>query len=357
MGVLNDSNISISRAQITHSAVDQHLYDRKNNLFITRRWILWKKYETLWPFAGAWAASCAFASIDAKSLEQAHLGTYINGLAEYHEDHASSLKADDPIGFKPGVVRLLSPGGDIFFDDNAWVVLALLHEYGITNDDQCLVLAQRVMRFIISGWSTDASWAHPGGIRWKQPASNMTRNTCSNAPVAEAAAELFNRTQDESWLEWSLSIYQWTRTALRNQNNLYCDHINPDGSIEPALWTYNQGTMIGVGVLLSKMTGEAKYLDDAETTANAALTHFDLSAMVLQAVPFNAVFARNLLLLDRVRPDPRYRALIASYGDEMWNKHRDATSGLFNETSRSRLNGSAPMIEIYSLLAGAKPTA
>ena len=33
-------------------------------------------------------------------------------------------------------------------------------------------------------------------------------------------------------------------------NGLYADSINRRGVIEPAYWSYNQGTMIGAGTLL-----------------------------------------------------------------------------------------------------------
>jgi uncharacterized protein YyaL (SSP411 family) len=267
------------------------------------------------------------------------------------------MSLDDPVGFKSGVVRGISSGGDTFFDDNAWVTLALLHQHRLTGDERCLALAERVATFVLSGWSTDEGWAHPGGIRWKEPASSVTRNTCSNAPVAEAAAELYVRTEDEAWLEWAVRIYRWVRAALLGGDHLYADRLDPDGSVVATRWTYDQGAMIGAGTLLSRITGEAEFLADAVATADAALARFDVAAMMRQAIPFNAVFARDLLLLDRVRPDPRYRKLIASYGEEMWANDRDAESGLFKGASGSRLNHSAPMIEIYTLLAGAEPMA
>jgi hypothetical protein len=71
---------------------------------------------------------------------------------------------------------------------------------------------------------------------------------------------------------------------------------------------------------------------------------------------FNAVYFRNLLLLDRLAPDPRYRQTALAYADEMWTTRRDSRTGLFTG-DMSPLNESAPMVEIYALLAGAEPHA
>ena len=52
-------------------------------------------------------------------------------------------------------------------------------------------------------------------------------------------------------------MYQWTVNCLRTAGGLYNDHINADGSVNSTIWSYNQGVMVGAGVLLNKLTAPA----------------------------------------------------------------------------------------------------
>ena len=221
------------------------------------------------------------------------------------------------------------PGGDVFYDDNAWLGLALCHHHVLTRSDEAAVLSRRLLSFVLTGWSTDTTWSHPGGIRWKVPTSNRSRHTCSNAPMAELAALVGMRDSDGTALDWAQRIYAWVHESLEGVGGLYLDQIAPDGTVVPDIWSYNQGTMIGAGVLLHRATGEAHYLTRAELTAQAALEHFSVDRLVGQGAAFNAVFFRNLLLLDVVSPDPAYKALMEEYGDRMWTERRDPHTGLF----------------------------
>jgi predicted alpha-1,6-mannanase (GH76 family) len=178
------------------------------------------------------------------------------------------------VGFECSVVPPLGGGGDVFFDDNTWLALALICHYDIRQDDSPLSLAGRLFEFVTSGWSSEDSWSHPGGIRWKQPLSNTSRNTCSNGPVVELGALLYERTGDAGPLEWSIRIYDWVRSTLLGPDELYVDQIAPDGTLLNDIWSYNQGTMIGAGVLLHRVTGESGYLTHATATASASVSRF-----------------------------------------------------------------------------------
>jgi hypothetical protein len=284
------------------------------------------------------------------------LPLFFDGLAAYHRLHRAALSASGPVGFESLVVPPLGTGGDVFFDDNAWLGLALMRHHEINRDETTLALARRLFEFVTSGWSSDQSWSQPGGIRWKKPASNISRNTCSNGPVAQLAVLIHALTEDAAALEWSTRIYGWVRSALLGRDDLYVDQIAPDGTINRAIWSYNQGTMIGAGVLLHRVTGEQTYLVHALATAAASIARFSVPALVKQDAAFNAVFFRNLFMLDRVAPNPAYRELAIAYGDEGWEHARDSSTGLFGG-GKSLLNNSAPMIEIYALIAGAPPHA
>jgi hypothetical protein len=111
--------------------------------------------------------------------------------------------------------------------------------------------------------------------------------------------------------------------------------------------------MIGSGVLLGRQTGDPSYVDHAVETAAAYVGGITVTELVAQDPAFNAVLFRNLLFLDRERPDPRYQALASDYGTRMWDTRR-TRQGLFAGNG-SPLNKAAAMLQIYALLAGAEP--
>ena len=82
------------------------------------------------------------------------------------------------------------------------------------------------------------------------------------------------------------------------------DHINRRGVVEPKLWSYNQGSMIGAGTLLYQATGNGAYLYQARQTAAAALAYFTPQRLGEEIPFFASVYFRNLLYLDSVTHDP-----------------------------------------------------
>jgi hypothetical protein len=280
------------------------------------------------------------------------LDTMVIGLRAYSKE-PGNLEDLGCAGFESVVTPPLGSGGDRYYDDHAWLGLALVRHHELTGDPALLRLAARVFAFVISGWAAEATWEVPGGIRWKEPPTNRSRNTCSNGPAAALAAKLHEHTGDGSYLSWATRIYDWTRRALLGADGLYADRIAPDGTRTPTIWSYNQGSMIGSAVLLGRETGDSSYLDQAVETAVAYVSTTTVPELVAQDPAFNAVFFRNLLVLDRARPDPRYRALASDYGAHMWETCR-IRHGLFAGKG-SPLNKAAAMLQIYALLAGAEP--
>jgi len=276
----------------------------------------------------------------------------VQGLRSYGRE-PGNLEDAGSAGFESVVTPPLGNGGDRYYDDNAWLGLALVRHHELTKDPGLLRLAERVFAFVVSGWSTETTWQIPGGIRWKEPASNRSRNTCVNGPAAELAARLHEKTGDAAYLEWAVRTYGWTRRALVGPDCLYADQIAPDGTRTPTIWSYNQGSMIGAGVLLARATADSSFLDHSVQTAAAYTGSRDVAALMTQDPAFNAVLFRNLLVLDDVRPHHRYRALLAAYGSAMWASQR-LRHGLFAGNG-SALNNAAAMLQIYALLAGAPP--
>jgi hypothetical protein len=348
-------DVYAARAAETFEAISApSLFNARTRLWGHRKWCILRNNEPLWPFTGAWAATCALAALPGQERANASLPGCVSGLGAYHRDRRSALTGRGPIGFESAAVFPHGTGGDVYYDDNAWLGLALCRHDALIADDRVCELSRRVLRFILEGWSSDQEWDHPGGIRWKVPVSSTSRNTCSNAPAAELAALIAMRDHDGTALDWSKRIYLWVHETLLGEDGLYLDRIDPNGHRDPTVWSYNQGTMIGAGVLLHRATGVPDYLSQARLTARSAVAQFRLDRLVDQDAAFNTVFFRNLLLLDEVEPDPAYRTLAQEYADRMWESRRDPELGLFSGGS-SFLNATAPLIEVYALLAGSRP--
>src|SRR5208282_2204223 len=96
-------------------------------------------------------------------------------------------------------------------------------------------------------------------------------------------------------------------------SNLYADHLNRKGEVEPMLWSYNQGSMIGAGTLLYQATGNSAYLYQARQTAKAALEYFTPEKLGSESPFFVSVYFRDLLYLDSVTRDPPGASIVQGY--------------------------------------------
>ena len=214
-------------------------------------------------------------------------------------------------------------------------------------------MAQDQFSFDVAGWDTSATDTCPGGVFWEDAAGSQ-RNVTANGANAELGLELDRLTGDKSDLAWATRMYQWAVTCLRTPGGLYNDHINADGSVNSTIWSYNQGVMVGAGVLLNRLTGTSAYLSQAEQTAAAALLYFGTGPNLINQGPaFNAIYFRNLLFLNSVVPNDGYASEAQSFGSSMWTQ-RQVSTGLIDP--QYGVNGTAPMVEIYASLSGSSPT-
>jgi hypothetical protein len=343
------------RATSTFDALYQRaVFHERTNLWGRRKWWLLRRNEPLWPYAEMWSATCTLAALPGQQRALAALPAFFRGLGSYHRRHREVMAGENPIAFESAAVFPHGRGGDKYYDDNTWLGLALCRHHEITGNKSAAQLSRRLLAFILEGWSNEPGWSHPGGIRWVDSDTDLSRNTCSNAPVAQLAALVGLRDKNKEMFAWSERIYAWVRESFLSDQALYIDRIAPDGQTNTQIWSYNQGTMIGAGVQLHKVTGTQSYLAQAQETAAAALAHFSLDALLGQDPAFNAVYFRNLFLLDLARHSSSYRQAAEDYGDRMWAERRDEESGLFLGGT-SFLNDSAPMVELYALLAGSPP--
>lgn len=259
-----------------------------------------------------------------------------------------------PPGYDSYLPPTLGQGGDIYYDDNAVVGLELERIYRMTGDKALLDRAEQVFKLIRYAWDDNPTQC-PGGLYWTQgtwykpiKATNVT------ALSSEFALHLYEFAHDPYYLEWGKRMYEWTRTCMQSPEGLYWNDIDMQGNINKALWIYNDGAMVGSGVLLYRITGDVEYLRQAESTAQASMRYFGSGGRYyIQPPIFDAIFFKNLLLLDSVHHDPKYRQAMQAYADKMWKLYRDPETGLFKlDANRPvQLLEQSAMVQIYAALA------
>jgi hypothetical protein len=210
----------------------------------------------LWPFSRALVATLDLAGIrgDPPDFDaERAIGDDLAALERYWD---TTL---DPPAYSSDI-RGARIGGDRYYDDNAWVGLALIQLERLRPGSGVLGRADGLFRFAITGWDTTDA----GGVFWVEQgrgigAKNHDRNTVSNAPNAELGFHLSElngeaaNEQARAMYEWVLSTLDESRDTDRAGTGLFRDKVQTDGTIDKTLWTYNQGSMIGANVLLARL--------------------------------------------------------------------------------------------------------
>ena len=345
---------NVDRAIASYEALQEYFYIEDRSLYLEEYPNGDNNpYSYVWPFSQAMAGT-----IDLAGIRQVG--------AAFRDDVADRLAGVElywnsetvPPGYDSYVRPPVGFGGDKFYDDNEWIGLEFVQWYRMTGDEWALDRARQIFDLVVYGWDADPSHPCPGGVFWTQATWSNDRNTVSNAPGAELGLHLYELTADAAlkahYFEWSQRMYDWVYDCMLAPNGLFWDHIDLAGRIEMTQWSYNQGTMIGANVLLHRITGDNVYLDRANAIADKALDYYAGSGRLYrQDPPFNAIFFKNLLLLDAVDHDPRIRKTMQAYADEVWRSARDPETGLFTfeETKPVKLLFHSAMVQIYATLA------
>jgi hypothetical protein len=176
---------------------------------------------------------------------------------------------------------------------------------------------------------------------------------------AQLAANLYAATREPDYLAWAVRAYDWNVTCLKQSPGLYRNDISDDGTVNPTLWTYNSGAMIGTATVLYRATGDRRWRDRAVADARGALAYWTGDdRLYQQPAIFNAFLFRDLLQLD-----PAYRSTLDGYAGRLWRANRDPATGLFRFGPG---NGGAPdpaqpvgtlnqaaAVQLFALLADA----
>jgi hypothetical protein len=328
------------RARAAYAAMQKAYYAPRSGLY---------RGVPVWPYSQAMAATISVAALpNMHSRFRSDLIARLRGLQAY-ADHVDPAPAGYVSSFSPP----LGPGGPRFNDDNEWIAIELLRLHHINHQAALLGSAAKLFTMVYSQWDNRTGVSCPGGVPWTSLRVNGDRNTVTDAPGAELGAQLYLTTGQSTYLQWAQKMYGWVRGCLLNPDGLYGDHVSGDGSIDHTEWTYNQGTMIGAGVMLYQATHDPAYLNQAEVTAQAALAHFGPEQLAQQPVYFNAIYIRNLLLLGAASRDPRYARFAQWFAADAWSNVRDDDTGLFlaDPGGATQLLDQASMVQVYALLA------
>lgn len=154
---------------------------------------------------------------------------------------------------------------DRYYDDNAWIVLGLVEAYEATHDAALLDRAEATLAFVLSGEDDQLG----GGVYWRER-RKTSKNTCSNAPAVVAALRLYGARQRPEQLETAKRIDAWTVANLQDSDGLFWDNISLNGRVDRRKYSYNSALMIRANCLFHRITGEPKWLTEAQRMARAA---------------------------------------------------------------------------------------
>jgi hypothetical protein len=313
-------------------------------------------YSFLFPFSQALAATVSASFIPRQAPKLAGtLRVQLYGLQKYFKTSSVGSPSSSPesTAARRASYTAAESGGTSYYDDNEWVGIELMRIYKLNHNRAALAQAEQIMSFVIAGWQTNPNERCPGGVPFSDGTTGATeRNAVTNAPAAELGVQLYRVTHNLAYLQFAEMAYGWVRQCLLEPTNLYADHLEPEDELEPTEWSYNQGSMIGAGVLLFQSTRQRFYLEQASATASAAVANFPLERLAGENPFFPAVFFRNLLYLDSLTHSPTGRALAQSYVNYVWESLR-LGSGLFlsGQGTSPQLLEQAAIVQTYALLS------
>jgi len=197
---------------------------------------------------------------------------------------------------------------DRYYDDNAWIVLALLEIHNVTGDQKYLDRAASTMRFVLSGADNSLG----GGLFWREN-DRSSKNTCANAPAIVAALQLYSATSEGRYLSNAEQIYEWTRSHLQDTDDgLYWDSIWRSGRVNRRKYSYNSALMIRANCLLFQAKGDRQFLNEAEWIAQSAAARWIVpeTGAVNDAGRFAHMLLESLLLVDQTAGNTHWQKTI-----------------------------------------------
>jgi uncharacterized protein YyaL (SSP411 family) len=154
---------------------------------------------------------------------------------------------------------------DRYYDDNAWMVMALVEAFELTQKSAYLDRAKAALTYVLSGEDDRLG----GGMVWRE-SDKASKNTCSNSPSAAACLAIYRHTKEARLLAKAESLYAWTKAHLQDPaDHLMWDNIDFSGKVKKTKWTYNTALQLRTAIELYKLTAKESYKSDATAMARS----------------------------------------------------------------------------------------
>lgn len=240
----------------------------------------------------------------------------------------------------------------VFYDDNAWIALnlveaALLQLQGVLPGDSLpnIVRARGVLHLLMWGQDT-----RDGGVLWQ--VGGDTRNACSTAPAGLLALRIVEAERAHGGIplaDHGELIAFAQRCAgfielLRDSRGLIADHIRRDGRIEPSVYSYNQGTALGLSLQLHRITHDEVSLRSAHAGAVASVDYYsDDDRLWRESPAFVAIYLRHLATLRHHSGDDVGAALEADWLNRLTAEARNSRTGFYTRGGVGHYDGSVSL--------------
>jgi uncharacterized protein YyaL (SSP411 family) len=330
-------NVTLKDVKSIHQNIMQHFYEPSTGLFMETNSAAANpnKHSWLWPLCALIQGVNEMEELEPK---KDYMSATAAAIDQYYSDAAPAPAYQDYVTTE----RLSSR----FFDDNQWIAIAYLDAYQRNKKPVYLEKAKMIYEhMILAGLDTVAE----GGLYWKEGEKD-SKNTCSNGPGILVALQLYKVTKKAKYLEMARSLYEWTNKHLQDPGGLYYDAIKvPSMKVDKKLYTYNTGTMLQSNVLFYEITGDKKYLDEAQRIAVSGKSYFFKNGRLPSHYWFNAVMFRGYAALYKIDQNKEWINFFAADAQRIWAEERDKDD-LIGTKPVKQLIDQAGMLEIYARL-------
>ena len=234
-------------------------------------------------------------------------------------------------------------GGTRFYDDNQWIGITAMDAYANANNETWLNVGKDIYKFMMTGYDTVAG----GGLYWEE-GNKKSKNTCSNGPGIILALQLYKATNNKTYLDTALLLYNWVNKNLQSAAGLYYDNLNLNKNIvDKRLYSYNTGTMLQSAVYLYECTNDKKYLQQAITIADSSIEYFLGNKKFKDDYWFSAVLLRGYQYLLKHNKDKKYLIAFKACLDEALTNNKNP-NGLMGNIRPLNLVAQGGMLEILA---------